>query len=112
MKYDIRQLKLLSNDQIADGIFDMRLDYPEGEIPVQCGQFAQVYVPGKSLRRPISVCDARDGVLRLVYQIKGEGTKIMSQMQVLGVMPCAISPRGVAAVKVSGKVLPSPKMLS
>ena len=81
MKYDIRQLKLLSNDQIADGIFDMRLDYPEGEIPVQCGQFAHVYVPGKSLRRPISVCDARDGVLRLVYQIKGEGTKIMSQMQ-------------------------------
>ena len=69
MKYDIRQLKLLSNDQIADGIFDMRLDYPEGEIPVQCGQFAHVYVPGKSLRRPISVCDARNGVLRLVYQI-------------------------------------------
>ena len=93
MKYDIRQLRLLSNEQIADGIFDMRLDYPEGEIPVQCGQFAHVYVPGKSLRRPISVCDARDGVLRLVYQVKGEGTRIMSQMQP-GCMVDVLAPLG------------------
>ena len=63
MKYDIRQLRLLSNEAIAKGIYDMRLAYGENEIPVQCGQFAHVYVPGKSLRRPISVCDARDGVL-------------------------------------------------
>ena len=81
MKYDVRQLELLSNQEIADGIFDMRLEYKQDDLPVMCGQFAHVYVPGKSLRRPISVCDASDGVLRLVYQVKGEGTKIMSQMQ-------------------------------
>ena len=81
MKYDIRKLRLLSNEEIAQGIFDMRLEYGEEELPVKCGQFAHVYVPGKSLRRPISVCDARGGVLRLVYQVKGEGTKIMSQMK-------------------------------
>ena len=81
MKYDIRKLVLISNENIAEGIYDMRLEYGDGEIPVACGQFAHVYVPGKSLRRPISVCDARDGVLRLVYQVKGEGTKIMSQMK-------------------------------
>ena len=50
-------------------------------LPVSCGQFAHVYVPGKTLRRPISICDASENVLRLVYQVKGEGTKIMSQMQ-------------------------------
>ena len=72
MKYDIRKLRLISNEKIADGIFDMRLEYGDGEIPVACGQFAHVYVPGKSLRRPISVCDARGGELRLVYQVKGE----------------------------------------
>ena len=81
MKYDIRKLVLISNENIAEGIYDMRLEYGDGGIPVACGQFAHVYVPGKSLRRPISVCDARDGVLRLVYQVKGEGTKIMSQMK-------------------------------
>ena len=40
-----------------------------------------VYVPSKTLRRPISVCDSENGVLRLVYQVKGEGTKIMSEMK-------------------------------
>lgn len=81
MKYDVRQLELLSNEKIADGIFDMRLRYAQDDLPVSCGQFAHVYVPGKSLRRPISICDASGDVLRLVYQVKGEGTKIMSQMQ-------------------------------
>lgn len=81
MKYDVRELPLLSNEEIAQGIFDMRLEYKQTDLPVQCGQFAHVYVPGKSLRRPISVCDASGGVLRLVYQVKGEGTKIMSQMK-------------------------------
>ena len=81
MKYDVRQLKLISNNQIADGIFDMRLEYSQDDLPVACGQFAHVYVPGKSLRRPISVCDCSGGVLRLVYQIKGEGTRIMSEMK-------------------------------
>ena len=81
MKYDVRQLKLLSNEEIADGIFDMRLEYVQDDLPVSCGQFAHVYVPGKTLRRPISICDASKNVLRLVYQVKGEGTKIMSQMQ-------------------------------
>lgn len=81
MKYDVRQLRLISNDQIADGIFDMRLEYGQDDLPVSCGQFAHVYVPGKSLRRPISVCDCSGGELRLVYQVKGEGTRIMSQMK-------------------------------
>ena len=81
MKYDIRKLRLISNERIAEGIFDMRLEYGDGELPVACGQFAHVYVPGKSLRRPISLCDARGGGLRLAYQIKGEGTNIMSQMK-------------------------------
>ena len=81
MKYDVRQLKLISNDQTAEGIFDMRLEYSQDDLPVSCGQFAHVYVPGKSLRRPISVCDCGDGVLRLVYQVKGEGTRIMSNMK-------------------------------
>lgn len=81
MKYDVRQLPLLSNEEIAEGIFDMRLRWQQDDLSVACGQFAHVYVPGKSLRRPISVCDATGGVLRLVYQVKGEGTKIMSQLQ-------------------------------
>ena len=81
MKYDVRQLPLISNREIAQGIFDMRLAYQQADLPIRCGQFAHVYVPGKTLRRPISVRDASDNELRLVYQVKGEGTKLMAQMQ-------------------------------
>ena len=47
----------------------------------KCGQFAHIYVPSKTLRRPISVCDSVNGVLRLVYQVRGEGTRLMSLMK-------------------------------
>lgn len=81
MKYDVKKLRVISNDEIAEGIFDMRLEYGADNPRVSCGQFVHVYVPSKTLRRPISVCDASGGVLRLVYQVKGEGTQIMSRMR-------------------------------
>ncbi len=83
MNYDVRKFKLISNIEIADGIFDMRVQNNEIAPLARCGQFAHVYVPSKTLRRPISVCDSQDGVLRLVYQVKGEGTKLMSEMKPL-----------------------------
>ncbi len=81
MKYDVRQYPLMSNNEIADGIFDMRLKYDNESLPASCGQFAHIYVPSKTLRRPISICDVENGTMRLVYQVKGEGTKILSQMK-------------------------------
>lgn len=81
MKYDVKNFELLSNEEIADGIFDMRVKNEEIAPLAKCGQFAHVYVPSKTLRRPISVCDSENGVLRLVYQVRGEGTGIMSRMK-------------------------------
>ena len=81
MKYDVQKFQLISNDEIADGIFDMRVKNEELAPLAKCGQFAHVKVPGKMLRRPISICDATDTTLRLVFQVKGEGTEIMSQMK-------------------------------
>lgn len=81
MKYDVRKYPLMSNSEIADGIFDMRLKYDNNALPALCGQFAHVYVPSKTLRRPISICNVDNGIMRLVYQVKGEGTRLMSQMK-------------------------------
>ena len=49
----------------------------------QPGQFAHLLVPGKTLRRPISICDAdpEEGTLRLVFQVRGEGTELLSQFE-------------------------------
>lgn len=46
-KYDVQKFELLSNEQIADGIFDMRVKNDELAPLAKCGQFAHVYVPSK-----------------------------------------------------------------
>lgn len=81
MNYDTQNFSLLKNQEIAEGIFDWIVENRELSSIAKCGQFAHVKVPGKMLRRPISICDATDTTLRLVFQVKGEGTEIMSQMK-------------------------------
>lgn len=39
-------------------------------------------MPGKVLRRPISVCDVNGDTIRIVFRIKGEGTRILSETRV------------------------------
>ncbi len=45
------------------------------------GQFVNLQLEGKFLRRPISVCDVNGDELTLVYKVVGKGTKQMSEMQ-------------------------------
>ncbi len=45
------------------------------------GQFINIELPNKFLRRPISVCDYDDTTITIIYKIVGEGTEIMSQMK-------------------------------
>ena len=77
MKQSVFTIK--ENREIAPGIMKMVLEGDGGEI--RPGQFVQVLVPPKFLRRPISVCDwDESGKLTLIYKIVGEGTEIMSGM--------------------------------
>ena len=48
---------------------------------ISAGQFVNVQLSGKFLRRPISVCDANGDELTLVYKVVGAGTRQMSEMQ-------------------------------
>ena len=74
--------RIISQTELADGIYDMRLQAEEIAACAKPGQFISVYVNDKSkiLPRPISICgiDAEEGSLRIVYRIAGEGTKQMS----------------------------------
>lgn len=45
------------------------------------GQFVNIELDGLFLRRPISVCDWKDGVLTLLYKIVGKGTALMATFQ-------------------------------
>ncbi len=71
---------IVSNEKIAAGVYKMRLS---GDISAitRPGQFVNIKLDGLYLRRPISVCDADDGVLTLVYKVVGKGTEQLSAMK-------------------------------
>lgn len=73
------QAVILSNAEIARDVWKMELQTPQAE-SVKPGQFVMVEIPGKFLRRPISVSDTNGDVLTLIYKIMGKGTDLMSTM--------------------------------
>ena len=83
MKYDVKDCKLLQKRELAKDIFDFVVEAPDFAAAAQAGQFAHIYVPGKTLRRPISICgvDRAAGTLRFVFQIRGEGTRILAGLE-------------------------------
>ena len=44
------------------------------------GQFVNIALEGKFLRRPISVCDYDDSTLTIIYKVVGKGTALMKDM--------------------------------
>ena len=73
------QFKVITNKEIAKNTYEMRLAGDIGE--TRCGGFVNIRIDGFYLRRPISVCDAGNGILTLIYKVVGTGTDVMSKMQ-------------------------------
>lgn len=77
-------VKVISSSEIAPGIFDIVLSAPEAASLATAGQFINLYLNDKSrlLPRPISLCriNKRQGTLRLVFRVVGEGTKQLSHL--------------------------------
>lgn len=72
--------EVLSNDKIAKDVFKMVLKGDTQYITAP-GQFVNIKLDGKFLRRPISVCDCEDDKLTIIYKVVGEGTKQMSVLE-------------------------------
>ena len=72
-RYDSKICKLKKTEKIASGIFDFLFEAPDFARQAQPGQFANIRLPGRTLRRPISICgiDREGGTLRFVFQIRG-----------------------------------------
>ena len=71
--------KILSNEALTDSVYQMVLSGDTSAITAP-GQFVNIRLQGKFLRRPISVCDYDDTTLTLVYKAVGKGTQAMSEM--------------------------------
>ena len=70
--------KIVENIPIAENIHSLTFELPE-KPEVRAGQFAELSVGGSHLlRRPLAVCRAEGKKITVCFQIKGEGTKLLS----------------------------------
>ena len=72
--------KILSNEKIAKDVYKMVLE-GDTQYITGPGQFVNIKISDKYLRRPISVCDCDDSTITIIYKVVGAGTEEMSQMQ-------------------------------
>lgn len=81
MKKQKQRAKVLSQRELAPGIFDMWIATSLAE-GAKAGQFIGVYPKGQStlLPRPISICEVNEkkDALRIVYRVVGQGTSEFS----------------------------------
>ena len=71
--------KIETNTQLTDTTWRMTLLGDTSAITGP-GQFVNIALAGKFLRRPISVCDWEAGRLTIIYKVVGAGTRQMSAM--------------------------------
>ena len=73
--------EIIENTALTSNVYRMRLTGDTSAITAP-GQFVNIKLEGKFLRRPISVCDCKDGELTIVYKVVGKGTEQMANMHV------------------------------
>ncbi len=70
---------IVSNEALTDNVYKMVLSGDTSAITAP-GQFVNIQLSGKFLRRPISVCDYDETTLTIIYKVVGSGTEQMSRM--------------------------------
>ena len=72
--------EILQNIALTDTVFQMTLQGDTSAITAP-GQFVNIQLEGKFLRRPISVCNVEGDRLTIIYKTVGKGTAQMAAMQ-------------------------------
>lgn len=73
--------EITSNQALTKEVYRMVLAGDTSAVTAP-GQFVELALPGKFLRRPISVSDWNADSLTLIYKVVGQGTEQMSQLPV------------------------------
>ena len=72
--------KIITNERLTAAVWRMTLQGDTHDI-TRPGQFVNIALEGRFLRRPISVCDWSEDSLTLIYKVVGDGTADMSRME-------------------------------
>lgn len=75
-----KTFSILQNVPLTNQVYRMDLQGDTSPITAP-GQFVNIALAGKFLRRPISVCDYTENTLTLVYKIVGSGTAQLAGLQ-------------------------------
>ncbi len=80
MSYCQGEYIIKSKKNLAKNCYDITVFCPDMAEQAQAGQFVHIRIKGFSLRRPISICqiDRKNGLLRLVFEVRGAGTQAMA----------------------------------
>lgn len=85
--YKQNNYKILSNEILAENVYKMILEGDTQYITAP-GQFINIALSGKYLRRPISVCDYDENSITIIYKVVGSGTEEMSKMKSGEILNC------------------------
>ena len=72
--------EIVTNTPLTASVYKMTLRGDTAAITAP-GQFVNIRLTGKFLRRPISVNDVEGDILTIIYKVVGKGTEDMSRMQ-------------------------------
>ena len=99
-QYPVTDLQWLGEDLVS-----LTFAAPEMAREARPGQFVNIKCgEGLLLRRPISICDVEGECLTVVFQVKGEGTRWLSQCQA-GEKLDVLGPLGNGFPALEGRVL-------
>ncbi|MCM1505973.1 MAG: dihydroorotate dehydrogenase electron transfer subunit [Ruminococcus flavefaciens] len=82
MKYTQGKYLILKKKTIAREIYSFTVKCPEVAEVASSGQFVHIRTGSFTLRRPVSICgiDREKGTLRIVFEVRGEGTAEISRL--------------------------------
>ena len=86
----------------AAGFYDFTIHCPEMARQAVPGQFLHILCGEKTLRRPISICEIDAESLRIVFEVRGEGTAILAQVRAGDTLDI-LGPCGNGFPKAAGK---------
>ena len=83
MSYVQGEYLITGKENLAAGMYGVTVRCPDIASEARPGQFVHIRVPGFTLRRPISICeiDREGGSIRLVFQERGEGTRVLGMLR-------------------------------
>ena len=73
--------EIILNEKLTDNVYKMIIKGDTSAITAP-GQFVNIKLEGKYLRRPISICDYSEKDITLIYKVVGVGTEQMAEMGV------------------------------